>query len=311
MQIWHKERITNEKGEPIEALAPLIISASRATDIPAFHSSALINAFEKGYIKRLNPFNNKTYYISLKKVRFIVFWTKNPLNIINHLNYFDNKKINYYFQYTINDYEEEKLETGLPSIEKRIEIFNKLSCQIGKEKVIWRFDPLIMFDKSFIDKLIFRINTIGENLINHTDKLVISFVDIKQYKKVYIRLKNKYGQGINDFEFTDKQKTEFAAKLKELADKWLSINPCFRMATCAENIDLKPFKIEQNKCIDDYLIKTIAADDSVLQEFFNNNKTLKDKGQRKDCHCIVSKDIGNYNTCLFNCLYCYAADKSG
>lgn len=311
MQIWHKERITNEKGESIEALAPLIISASRATDIPAFHSSALINAFEKGYIKRLNTFNNKTYYISLKKVRFIVFWTKNPLNIINQLHYFDNKKIKYYFQYTINDYEEEKLETGLPSIKKRIEIFNKLSCQIGKEKVIWRFDPLIMFDKSFIDKLIFRINTIGENLINHTDKLVISFIDIKQYKKVYTRLRNKYGQRINDFEFTDKQKTEFAAKLKELADKWLPINPCFRMATCAENIDLKPFNIEHNKCIDDYLIKTIAADDSVLQEFFNNNKTLKDKGQRKDCHCIVSKDIGNYNTCLFNCLYCYAANKSG
>ena len=35
-------------------------------------------------------------------------------------------------------------------------------------------------------------------------------------------------------------------------------------------------------------------------------KKLKDKGQREDCGCIMSKDIGQYNTCPHECNCSYA-----
>ena len=33
---------------------------------------------------------------------------------------------------------------------------------------------------------------------------------------------------------------------------------------------------------------------------------MKDKVQRNVCGCMVSKDIGMYNTCSHFCVYCYA-----
>lgn len=78
----------------------------------------------------------------------------------------------------------------------------------------------------------------------------------------------------------------------------------FRLATCAERIDLSEYGIEHNRCIDPELISRIAPDDAVLQNFLYNAKT--DNGQRKACGCIPSKDIGAYNTSPHGCLYCYA-----
>ena len=69
------------------------------------------------------------------------------------------------------------------------------------------------------------------------------------------------------------------------------------IVSCAENMDLAKYNIQPGKCIDDDYIKRV---------FGINVSHKKDPSQRKACGCVVSKDIGAYNTCLFGCQYCYA-----
>ncbi len=313
--ILEKKDLILENKEVVQAVYPIILSASRATDIPAFYSDWFFNNFEKGYFKWINPFNRKIQYVSVKNTRVIVFWSKYPYRILPYLEILDKKKINYYFQFTINDYEDEGIEPDLPSLNKRVELFKKLSLKIGKEKVILRFDPLILYEEDYIDRLINKINSILKILIDYTDKLVISFVDIMQYKKVQRNFINfnreRFNkENISNLEFSDIQKIEFAKRFYKYYSEYKKINPEFSVSTCSENINLFDFGISHNSCIDDKLMSKLFYEDKLLMEFLKNTKNLKDKGQRKDCRCIISKDIGQYNTCKFNCVYCYAKSFS-
>lgn len=123
-------------------------------------------------------------YISFKNCKIVVFWTKNPKPILPYLHELDEKGIHYYFQVTLNDYIKEGFEPNVTSVEDRVETFKKLSNMIGKEKVIWRFDPLIITPNITPRDLLSRIWNIGNKLKGYTDKLVFSFVDVKAYRKV-------------------------------------------------------------------------------------------------------------------------------
>ncbi len=313
---WKKVKIKTDNGIYKEAYAPVIISASRATDIPAFYSDWFFHRLKKGYIKRINPFNGKPYYISFQNTRVIVFWSKNPNNIINKLHLLDNKGINYYFHFTLNYYDKD-LEPFLPPIDNRIETFIKLSQKIGKQKVIWRFDPYILTDKYDIDLLIKRTEYIGDRIYKYTEKLVFSFADISIYRKVR---KNLNLANIHYKEFTELKMHQLAEKLSKLNKKWN-----LELATCAEKIDLTVYRIKHNKCIDDELMVRLFNQDKVLMNFIgyepdsiyplneysHNNiiyryKIKKDKNQRANCGCVMSMDIGQYNTCPYGCVYCYA-----
>ena len=296
-----------------EPKTPIIISASRSTDIPAFYAEWFINRLQEGHVKWKNPFNGVHVKVSFEKVRLIVFWTKNPKPIMSRLEYLDEKSLNYYFQFTLNDYDEENFEPHVQNVQERIEIFKKLSEKIGKTKVIWRFDPLILTEKIGVDELLRKLENIGNQLKNHTNKLVFSFADITSYKKVQINLRRG---SITCKEFNEKAMNEFAAGLQGLNKNWH-----FELATCAEKIPLQEYGISHNKCIDDDLIIKLFPKDKELmnflgveiaQNFLNQNEIIKkkrnnkDKGQRKYCGCIISKDIGEYNTCAHLCEYCYA-----
>ena len=258
-----------------------------------------------------------------------MFWSKNPRPLIESglLDYLDERGVKCYIQYTLNDYEKEGLEKGVKPLEYRIDTFRMLVERLGKRHVIWRFDPLILTDNIGQDELLEKIQRIGGQLNDLSEKLVFSFADIQDYAKVK---RNLSSNGILYKEWNSWQMQDFAGKLSNLnkSEGWN-----YRLATCAEQIDLLSYGIEKNKCIDGDLIVKLAWRDKKLmkhlgveikeleQELFvyppdgavfldDTHYFLglhkKDLGQRKFCGCIAAKDIGEYNTCAHLCEYCYA-----
>lgn len=314
-----KERmfIQRENGETVPAQFPVIVSASRSTDIPGFYSDWFLHRLKVGYSAWTNPFNGVKSYVAYRDTRLIVFWSKHPEALLKAgglLDYLQEKDINTYIQYTLNDYVAEGLEKGVPSVEKRIDIFKRLVERLGVGKVIWRYDPLILTEGISVDDLLLKAERIGNELRGYTEKMVFSFADIAAYRKVRSNLINN---NIQYREFGEPDMLQFAAGIQQLNRNW-----GYTLATCGEKIDIDKYGIVHNKCIDDDLIIKLFSTDIRLMEFlgveitggdlFNPEKTIikhrnnKDKGQRQFCGCIVSKDIGAYNTCAHLCEYCYA-----
>ena len=328
MAQWQKTQIRRDNGEVVDAQAPVIISASRSTDIPAFYADWFFHRLKVGYSAWTNPFNGVKSFVSYEKCRFIVFWSKNPKPLLEHLDELKERNIGCYIQYTLNDYENEGLEKGVPPLDERIDTFRRLVDKLGKGRVIWRFDPLILTDQIGLDDLLRKVENIGNQLWGYTEKLVFSYADIDSYKKVKANLDKSH---VNYMEWTTAQMEEFAQKLSELNQKWR-----YQLATCGEKIDLTPYGIQHNRCVDDDLMIRFAHHDKVLMDFLGveiktlenslfgtepipantimlsethyalKKKDNRDKGQRQFCGCIISKDIGEYNTCPHLCEYCYA-----
>lgn len=280
-----------DNGQEVEALAPLIVSASRATDIPAFYADWMFERLDKGYVRWRNPYNGRDSYVSFAKTKFIVFWSKNPRPLLPFLDSLKQRGIGCYIQYTLNDYEAEGLEPNVPPLCERIDTFHQIISKLGPGSVVWRFDPLILTEKISIDSLLAKISNIAGKLNGASERLVFSFADIATYRKVGPNLKKA---GINYREWSEGEMLEFASRLA-------SLNLGLRLSTCAERIPLEEFGIEHNRCIDPELINRLKPE---LQPYLWNAK--HDKGQRPLCGCISSKDIGTYNTCPHGCLYCYA-----
>ena len=311
MAQWQKTQIQRDNGMMAEAQAPVIISASRSTDIPAFYADWFFHRLKVGYSAWTNPFNGVKSFVSYEKCRFIVFWSKNPRPLLEHLDELKERNIGCYIQYTLNDYEKEGLEKGVPPLEERIDTFKRLVDQLGQGRVIWRFDPLILTDKVSLDDLLQKVENIGDQLNGYTEKLVFSYADIALYKKVKANLDKSH---VNYAEWTTAQMEEFAERLSGLNQKWN-----YQLATCGEKMDIDRYGIQHNKCVDDDLMIRFAHHDKALMDFLGvevkeslfgteivKKKDNRDKGQRQFCGCIVSKDIGEYNTCPHLCEYCYA-----
>lgn len=235
--------------------------------------------------------------MSFANTRFIVFWSKNPTPLIPFLPRLKERGIGFYIQFTLNDYEKEALEPNVSILSYRIDAFKRIVDIYGLGSAVWRFDPLILTDKIGIDELLEKIQRIASELNGYTEKLVFSFADIAGYKKVGVNLRNA---GINYREWTESEMLGFATELHDM-------NLPMQLATCAEMIDLSRYGIEHNHCIDHDLISRLAPDDPSLQMWLF--RATKDKGQRQTCGCILSKDIGQYNTCTHGCLYCYATNS--
>jgi len=297
----------------VEPLTPVIVSASRATDLPAFYGEWFLRRLRAGSCVWVNRFNGQRQRISFERTRAIVFWSKNPAPLIPRLGEIDALGINYYFTLTLNDYAREGLEPGIPPLAERIETFLRLSERVGRERVVWRFDPIIVGKHLTPKVLLDRIARVGAAVHRHTCKLVISFADIERYPAARRRL----GACGGIQEPGDEAVQQVAAGISELNRAW-----GLEVATCAESIDLAGFGIGRNRCVDDELLARAFPADAPLMDFLGRGagrgrlhvggaaggaaQSLKDKGQRAACGCIVSKDIGRYGTCPYGCAYCYA-----
>ena len=279
----------------------MIVSASRRTDLPAFHAEWFLDRLRAGQARWVNPWSGAPQVVSFARTRAVVFWTKNPRPLLPHLGELDRRGIGYYVQFTLNDYEMEGLEPGLPPLAERIETFTELARRIGRERVVWRADPLLLADGLDLDRLVARIVRVGGAVHSWTERLVIAFADIERYATVRARLRT-FGKGCR--ELRPEEMRECAGKLADAGRGWgLSI------ATCAEAIDLADLGIGRNRCVDDELLARLFPRDAELLAFLGPPAArgrLKDRGQRKECGCIRSTDIGSYGTCSHGCFYCYA-----
>ena len=330
MAQWQPIQIRRENGETVKAQAPLIVSASRSTDIPAFYADWFFHRLKVGYSAWTNPFNGVKSYVAYQDTRFIVFWSKNPRPLLQHLDYLKERNIGCYIQYTLNDYEKEGLERGVPKLSERIDTFKLLVDKLGVGHVIWRFDPMILTDNISVEDLIEKVKNIGNQLKGYTEKLVFSYADILGYRKVKANLEKSH---IPYHEWNEELMDDFARRLSDL-DKEMGWN--FQLATCGEKIDIRKYGILHNRCIDGDLITRLAWHDKPLMDFMKVkiedvsaptlfgepelpegaillphnhyfiSKHKKDLGQRSFCECMASKDIGEYNTCPHMCEYCYA-----
>ena len=273
----------------------MIISASRRTDIPAFYSKWFMNRISAGYCAVPNPFNRKQVgYISLKPedVDVIVFWTRFPRPMFRYLAELDRLGYCYYFQYTIMN-NPRSIDPKTPSLKPAIRTFKALADRIGPERVIWRYDPILFStetDARFHERSFERI---ALDLCGYTRRSVISIVDI--YSKAKKRLAKLAKKGVEINSPDDRLGGEFHRLMHALVR--IAEQNSMEITSCAEEIDLRPYGIRPGKCVDDEYIKNVFGVEVTGK---------KDPGQRKACGCVVSRDIGMYDTCLFGCTYCYA-----
>jgi hypothetical protein len=270
----------------------LIISASRRTDIPAFYTKWFINRLKERFCIVQNPFNQSTFHrvnLDPGDVDVIVFWTRNAHPMLRYLSDMDHMGYRYYFHYTITG-NTRLLDPYCPEPMDAVRSFLKLSESIAPDRVIWRYDPIVFTAKT--DEIFHRdmFEFLASNLRGFTKRVVVSLV--QRYKKNRRRLRTEDDAGPLLMDISDTRLGVFMNSLASIA----AANG-LEILSCAQEKDLSPFGIKAGSCIDPDLIK---------QLFELNVSRRKDPGQRPACRCVVSRDIGAYDTCIYGCRYCYA-----
>lgn len=264
----------------------MIISASRRTDIPSYYSQWFFNRLRARYVYVRNPMNaHQISQISLSPevVDGIVFWTKNPIPMLDQLDKL--RDYMYYFQFTITSYGTDA-EQNIPSKNTVIvPAFQRLSDTIGPDRVIWRYDPIFLNGTYTVDYHVHYFEKLAKRLAAYTRKCTISFLD------TYDKTKRNIAP-LAPTPFSVEQQDLLAKELSGIAHSY-----GLRMDTCAEGIDLDKYGIEHARCIDGNLFEQLLH--CPLQ-------AKKDKNQRPECGCMEALDIGAYNTCRNGCRYCYA-----
>lgn len=259
----------------------MILFASGRTDIPAFYSNWFINRVEAGFIDVRNPFNQKLVSrIYFSDVDLIMFCSKNPLPMINKL---DILKVPVLFHVTITPYGKD-VEPNIPDKRLIIEGVKKLSLVLGIDNVVVRYDPIFLSDKYNVDYHIKAFDKLCKNLNGYVNKIIVSFMD--EYKNVR---SNKNILKYRAFTREDYKKIGEAFS-KSAMDNGMSVQTCF------EDEDLTQYGFVKGECLSHELAYILTG------------KKFKSSNVRKEkkCECVQMVDIGDYNSCMHMCKYCYA-----
>ena len=259
----------------------MILFASGRTDIPAFYSNWFINRVEAGFVDVRNPFNQKLVSrIYFSDVDLIMFCSKNPLPMINKL---DILKVPVLFHVTITPYSKD-VEPNIPDKRLIIDGVKKLSLVLGIDNVVVRYDPIFLSDKYNVDYHIKAFDKLCKNLNGYVNKIIVSFMD--EYKNVR---SNKNFLKYRAFTREDYKKIGEAFS-KSAMDNGMSVQTCF------EDEDLTQYGFVKGECLSHELAYILTG------------KKFKSSNVRKEkkCECVQMVDIGDYNSCMHMCKYCYA-----
>lgn len=262
----------------------MIINVGGRTDIVNYYSEWLINRINEGFVYSRNPlFPQKIsrYDLSPEKIDCIIFCSKNYKPILKHM-----KEIKSRYRiichYTITAYGKD-VEPNVPNIDDSIDTLMKLSNVVGKEKVIWRYDPLLLTKKYTVEILIDTFEYIASKIHNNISFALFSFVEM--YKKLEFNMPEI-------MPFTEEDKIKLVKEIGKIAKKYN-----IRIQTCGTDIDYTKYGIRHSGCTTTEILEKANG---------VKYKNIKKGKVRKGCHCIPTRDIGAYDTCINGCKYCYA-----
>jgi hypothetical protein len=263
-----------------------IISASRRTDIPAFHGDWFYKTLKKGKCEVIHPFTGTVKEVSLKKedIWGIVFWSKNYIPFTDILSRLSDEGYQFYLNYTVNNFP--ALIEHLSSNPEMI--IDNLSLLSRKFDIFWRYDPVYISEKTDTKFHLNNFKYLCEKFSGKIDRVIINF--IQEYGKV---IKHITSLPVTEFIYqsvSDEEKLELALKLKHIAD---GCN--IRLYSCTSLLYKNSIALKSH-CVDKFLIEKLTG----------KSFSCKESPAYKGCHCHKSIDIGKYNTCMNNCIYCYA-----
>lgn len=262
----------------------MIINTGGRTDTVQYYTEWLLNRFSEGYVLSRNPlFPNKVmrYELTPDKVDCVVFCSKNYKPILSRLHEIT-ERFNTYFHYTITAYGKD-LELGVPDIEESMETLIKLSELVGKQRIAWRYDPVLLTKNYTVVRHLETFEKMADKLSPYIDRCIFSFVEM--YKKLERNMPEL-------IPLSEADRNTLAQGLGSIAQR-----KGIFIQTCGTKGDFMNYGIHSSGCM-------------TLEILGNANgvkfKNLKHKGTRQGCCCIESRDIGAYDTCMNGCKYCYA-----
>jgi hypothetical protein len=219
-----------------------------------------------------------------------VFWTRDARPFFTALDELESRGFPSIFLVTLTGYPP-PLEPDNPGVDDLVGAFQHLSERLGPERVIWRYDPILL--SNVTSPAFHRENfaVLARALDGRTRRVVVSVVDL--YAKTERRLNALRSSGLETVRdpFAN---GEVGDVLRFIAGEARAHG--MEPVSCCEPA-VGPFGLTPGACVDAGLLSRI---------FSLSLPEKKDPGQRPECRCAVSKDIGATDTCPRGCVYCYA-----